>query len=130
MGFNSFTFILAFLPILLIGWHLLNRAELFRIADVFLIGLSLYFYYSFGVSFLVILLVSIAVNYVISAVMEKSEASRKPLKAVGVLFNLALLFYFKYLGFFVDNINALFNAGISAKEILMPIGISFFTFGG
>ena len=129
MGFNSFTFILLFLPVLLIIWHFLNKAELFRLSDIFLIGLSLYFYYSFGVSFLVILLVSIAVNYVISAVMEKSEASRKPLKAVGVLFNLALLFYFKYLGFFVDNINALFNAGISAKEILMPIGISFFTFG-
>jgi alginate O-acetyltransferase complex protein AlgI len=129
MGFNSFTFILLFLPVLLTGWHLLNKAELFRIADVFLIGLSLYFYYSFGVSFLVILLVSIAVNYLLSAVMDKSEAFRKPLKIAGVLFNLALLFYFKYLGFFVDNINALFNSGITAKEILMPIGISFFTFG-
>ena len=129
MGFNSFTFILLFLPVLLIGWHLLNKAELFRIADVFLIGLSLYFYYSFGVSFLVILLVSIAVNYWLSAVMEKAPNTHKPLKIAGVLFNLALLFYFKYLGFFVDNINALFNSGITAKEILMPIGISFFTFG-
>ena len=129
MGFNSFTFILLFLPVLLIGWHLLNKAELFRIADVFLIGLSLYFYYSFGVSFLVILLVSIAVNFCLSAVMDKAPNTKKALKVVGVLFNLALLFYFKYLGFFVDNVNALFNAGISAKEILMPIGISFFTFG-
>ena len=129
MGFNSFTFILAFLPILLIGWHLLNRAELFRIADVFLIGLSLYFYYSFGVSFLVILLVSIAVNFCLSAVMEKAPGSKKILKVIGVLFNLSLLFYFKYLGFFVDNLNALVGSHLSAREILMPIGISFFTFG-
>ena len=129
MGFNSFTFILAFLPILLIGWHLLNRAELFRIADVFLIGLSLYFYYSFGVSFLVILLVSIAVNFCLSAVMEKAPSSKKLLKVIGVLFNLSLLFYFKYLGFFVDNLNALVGSHLSAREILMPIGISFFTFG-
>ena len=129
MGFNSFTFILAFLPILLIGWYLLNRAELFRIADVFLIGLSLYFYYSFGVSFLVILLVSIAVNFCLSAVMEKAPGSKKILKVIGVLFNLSLLFYFKYLGFFVDNLNALVGSHLSAREILMPIGISFFTFG-
>ena len=129
MGFNSFTFILLFLPVLLIGWHLLNKAELFRIADVFLIGLSLYFYYSFGVSFLLILLVSIAVNFCISAVMEIKPSFRKPLKVIGVLFNLALLFYFKYLGFFVDNLNAVAGTHLSAKEILMPIGISFFTFG-
>ena len=129
MGFNSFTFILLFLPVLLIGWHLLNRVELFRLADIFLIGLSLYFYYTFGVSFLVILLISIAVNYWFSALMEKSAALKKPLKIAGVLFNLALLFYFKYLGFFVDNINALVGTSLSAREILMPIGISFFTFG-
>lgn len=129
MGFNSFTFVLLFMPVLLLGWHLLNRAELFRIADVFLIAMSLYFYYSFGVSFLVVLFISIAVNYWLSAVMEKSKALKKPLKIAGVLFNLFLLFYFKYLGFFVDNINTLFGAGITAKEILMPIGISFFTFG-
>ena len=93
MGFNSFTFILLFLPVLLTGWHILNKAELFRIADVFLIGLSLYFYFSFGVSFLVILLVSIAVNFCLSAVMEKAPSSKKLLKVIGVLFNLSLLFY-------------------------------------
>ncbi|SDA70320.1 alginate O-acetyltransferase complex protein AlgI [Butyrivibrio sp. INlla18] len=128
MGFNSFTFILVFLPILLLGWYALNRFEKHTVADIFLILMSLYFYYSFGAMFLVILLVSIAVNYSLSMLLEHWHQP-KLIKIVGVLFNLALLFYFKYLGFFIDNVNALTGAALTAKEILMPIGISFFTFG-
>ena len=60
--------------------------------------------------------------------MEKKEELRKPARAFGVLFNLALLFYFKYLGFFLDNVSAISGMTLSAKDILMPIGISFFTF--
>lgn len=131
MGFNSFRFILLFLPILLAGWHFINKTGKHAVADVFLIVMSLYFYYSFGLSFLLVLLGSIAVNYGLSALMERltGAGQRKALKVIGVLFNLALLFYFKYLGFFVDNINALTGAALTTRQILMPIGISFFTFG-
>ena len=131
MGFNSFTFIMLFLPILLAGWHSINKAEKYAVADIFLILMSLYFYYSFGLSFLLVLLLSLAVNYGLSFLMECSgeKGQRKFLKTVGVLFNLALLFYFKYMGFFVENLNSLTGAALTTKEILMPIGISFFTFG-
>jgi alginate O-acetyltransferase complex protein AlgI len=129
MGFNSFTFILLFLPILLIGWHGLNRMKKHTVADIFLVIMSLYFYYTFGAAFLGILLVSAAVNYLLSALIEKRYVASHIIKVSGVLFNLALLFYFKYLGFFIDNINALTGATLTVKEILMPIGISFFTFG-
>lgn len=130
MGFNSFTFILLFLPVLVAGWHILNRIHKYTVADGFLTLMSLYFYYTFGASFLAILIVSICVNYLISFIMTKvKDNSLKALKVIGVLFNLGLLFYFKYLGFFVDNINAVSGAGISVKEILMPVGISFYTFG-
>ena len=128
MGFNSFLFILLFLPALLAGWYIFNRFEKFAAADVFLCLMSLYFYYSFGASFLVILLVSMAGNYLLSFLMDRISGKRV-LKTVGVLFNLALLFYFKYLGFFVDNVNALTGGTLTARQILMPIGISFFTFG-
>ena len=117
------------MPILLIIWHLLNRAGKYTLADVFLTAMSLYFYYSFGASFLYILILSIAVNYGLSALMEKKKEFKKPGKVIGVLFNLALLFYLKYLGFFVENINAIIGGDISVKTVLMPIGISFFTFG-
>ena len=90
--------------------------------------MSLYFYYSFGAGFLGVLVISIAVNYGLSFLLQKG-LRKKAIKIIGILFNLALLFYLKYLGFFVDNINALTGAALTAKEILMPIGISFFTFG-
>ncbi|RKM58863.1 MBOAT family protein [Butyrivibrio sp. CB08] len=129
MGFNSFNFILLFLPILLVVWHLLNRSKKYILADIFLTGMSLYYYYTFGISFLVILLVSIAVNYALSLVIDKAPGSAKAVKVIGVLFNLSLLFYYKYLGFFMDNVSAVTGADSFTKEILMPIGISFFTFG-
>ena len=129
MGFNSFNFIVIFLPLLLCGWRFLNRTGKYFLADAFLVLMSLYYYYTFGISFLVILLCSIAVNYALSWLMERFSLKSGILKVVGVLFNLSLLFYFKYLGFFIDNLNAVTGAAITAKEILMPIGISFFTFG-
>ena len=129
MGFNSFNFILLFLPVLLIVWFLLNRSKKYVLADIFLTGMSLYYYYTFGVSFLLILLGSIIVNYALSMVIEKIPASSKMVKVIGVVFNLALLFYFKYLGFFMDNVSAITGTDHFTKEILMPIGISFFTFG-
>ena len=137
MGFNSFTFILVFLPVLMIGWHALNRLQKYTVADVVLIIMSLYFYYTFGVNFLIILSVSIGVNYALSAVLKKidsrnttdSNIHKKLIKIIGVLFNLGLLFYFKYLGFFADNLNVVFKTGLTVDKIIMPIGISFFTFG-
>ncbi len=129
MGFNSFNFILLFLPILLIVWFLLNRSKKYVLADIFLTGMSLYYYYTFGVSFLVILLGSIIVNYALSMLIDKLPRFSKAVKVIGVIFNLSLLFYFKYLGFFMDNVSAISGTDHFTKEILMPIGISFFTFG-
>jgi alginate O-acetyltransferase complex protein AlgI len=129
MGFNSFTFILIFLPILLFVWHLLNRLEKFTLADIFLTGMSLYYYYSFGFKFLIILSVSIAVNYFLSFLMEKKKDHRSTIKVIGVIFNLAFLFCFKYLGFFGDVLGSVLGKEFDFNSILMPIGISFFTFG-
>ncbi len=137
MGFNSFTFILLFLPILLAGWSILNKLQRYTLADVFLTAMSLYFYYTFGAKFLAVLGVSVAGNYLLSTLLqiyEKKSASKAGavntgIKVIGVLFNLFLLFYFKYLVFFTENLSALTGATFTTKEILMPIGISFFTFG-
>ncbi len=129
MGFNSFSFIIIFLPVLLCIWHFLNRADKHIMADVFLVLMSLIYYYTFGLSFLVILLCSILVNYLFSTIIEKYNSLSQVIKIVGVIFNLGLLFYFKYLGFFLENLNALTGGNFTVREILMPIGISFFTFG-
>ena len=119
MGFNSFTFILVFLPILLLGWYSLNRLQKYTLADALLVIMSLYFYYTFGVNFLIILAISIGVNYALSALVNEIDSRdtaqnnlyKKLIKTIGVLFNLGLLFYFKYLGFFADNLNAVLKSG-------------------
>ena len=130
MGFNSFTFILLFLPAMLAGWYILNHFQKYTVADLFLTGMSLYYYYTFGATFLIILLASMTVNYLLGFFMDKvPDKAKELLKVLGVLFNLGLLFYLKYLGFFMDNINKLTGGGFTVQDILMPVGISFFTFG-
>ena len=74
MGFNSFTFILVFLPILLFGWYSLNRLQKYTLADALLVIMSLYFYYTFGVNFLIILAISIGVNYALSVLVNEIDS--------------------------------------------------------
>lgn len=133
MLFNSTIFILVFLPIALAGWYLLQRLENPIYAKIFLIGMSLWFYGYYNLSYLWILLVSLLMNFCISALMQGCEASgrgmqRKLLLFAGIGTNLGLLFYFKYLNFFVDNCNYLLHTDISIEKIALPLGISFFTF--
>ncbi|MCH5256605.1 MAG: MBOAT family protein [Lachnospiraceae bacterium] len=134
MLFNSFLFIFIFLPITLIGWYILNRYKHHELAKAFLAGMSLWFYGYFNFYYLAIIIVSIVFNYLLSFILTFVDA--KPWKRTacrigllaGILFNLGLLFYFKYYDFFIENINLAFHTNFNLKHILLPLGISFFTF--
>lgn len=132
MLFNSFVFIFLFLPLTLAGYFLLNRFHKYEWAKGWLVVASLYFYAFFNPSYLPIILSSIVINYSIGSALVKNTgwflAHRKILLVAGVLFNLELLGYFKYTDFFIENINALFATSFLLKNILLPLGISFFTF--
>lgn len=132
MLFNSFVFIFLFLPLTLAGYFLLNRFHKYEWAKGWLVVASLYFYAFFNPSYLPIILSSIVINYSIGSALVKNTgwflAHRKILLVAGVLFNLGLLGYFKYTDFFIENINALFATSFLLKNILLPLGISFFTF--
>jgi len=128
MLFNSYIFIFVFLPLTLAGWTELNRIKAYRMAEVFLCLMSLWFYGYFNVSYLALILVSILLNYLISLGFHKGVLNRKATLAAGLTVNLGLLFYFKYYDFFISNINAVFKADFNLKHILLPLGISFFTF--
>lgn len=132
MLFNSFVFIFLFLPLTLAGYFLLNRFHKHEWAKGWLVVASLYFYAFFNPSYLPIILSSIVINYSIGSALVKNTgwflAHRKILLVAGVLFNLGLLGYFKYTDFFIENINALFATSFLLKNILLPLGISFFTF--
>lgn len=131
MLFNSYIFLFAFLPIVLTVFLIIrNRLEVYW-AVGFLAFASLFFFGWWRPDYLIILLGSIAVNYGFGRALlsgRHSERAAKSILAVGVVLNLTLLGYYKYAGFFVQNANDFFGAGWSIPSILLPIGISFFTF--
>lgn len=127
MLFNSYIFIFVFLPLALLLWHGANHFGKYKLAQFFIIVMSLWFYGYFNPSYVLIILTSIVGNYVFSALMERLE-HRKLFGILGISFNLGLLFYFKYFDFFIENVNRAFHLNWALKEIALPLGISFFTF--
>lgn len=131
MLFNSYYFIFLFLPIALTGYYILNYVNQYRAANVFLIGMSLWFYGYFHVSYLLIICGSITANFFLARMMEhffEKPSLKKCILVLGICSNTAVIFYFKYYNFFLENINALFKQSFELKKILLPLGISFFTF--
>ena len=130
MLFNSFVFIFFFLPVVLVFYFGLNKIRCYHAAKVVLVLASLYFYAFFNWSYLPIILSSIAVNYFVGYNITYSIKPnvRKTYLFFGVAFNVGLLGYFKYSDFFIENINMLFQSNFALKHILLPLGISFFTF--
>lgn len=135
MLFNSYIFIFIFLPAVLLGWYGLNRCKQYKLANLFLAGMSLWFYGYFNVYYLAIILSSICLNYILSFLLTLVPADSprsRPLYRIGlwtgVFLNLGILFYFKYYDFFIENINYAFHTDYTLKHILLPLGISFFTF--
>lgn len=130
MLFNSHIFIFVFLPLLLAGWYFLNCKKKFMLAQGYLIGMSLWFYAYANVNYVWLLLGSCAVGWGLSLLPERiaSKRGRRGIIAAGCLFHLGLLGYFKYSNFFLENINAAAGTGFSMLQIVMPVGISFYTF--
>lgn len=131
MLFNSYIFILFFLPFTLLGYYGLNYLKLYRLSNLFLIGMSLCFYGYFEHRYLLIICGSILVNYLLSRGIlywEKKRRISRLLMILGIGINVVVIFYFKYYDFFLENINAVFGKSFALKNILLPLGISFFTF--
>lgn len=126
MLFNSSAFLFIFLPLALAGFYGLRRFRFWHAAEAWLLLASLSFYAVWDVRYLPILLSSILVNYAIGQRLLRVPS--KGLLAIGVAFNLALLGYFKYADFFIQNINVATGSSVDLLSIALPIGISFFTF--
>lgn len=126
MVYSTNQFLLVFLPIVLLGYFALSKLKNFNFQKVFLILASLFFYGYNNWIYLLLILLSILINYVVAHFMQKSQS--KLLLILGILFNVGLLGYFKYYDFFVSNVNAIFRTSFVLKNIILPLGISFFTF--
>ncbi|MBR5566137.1 MAG: MBOAT family protein [Roseburia sp.] len=130
MLFNSYIFVFLFLPLTLIGYYILNHTKNYSMANIFLIGMSLWFYGYYNPSYLAVICTSVLANYTLTQMMDKleSESVRKFILGIGIFGNAVSIFYFKYYDFFVDNINSVLNTSFQLRHIVLPLGISFFTF--
>ncbi|MGN0307204.1 MAG: MBOAT family O-acyltransferase [Lachnospiraceae bacterium] len=139
MLFNSYIFLFLFLPLCLLGYYGLKNRQA-TLAKVWLTCFSLWFYGYFSVNYLLIMIFSILINYGFhrwiayrqkecpASGNREDKGKTAQILALGISLNLFVLFYFKYYDFFLENINQLFGLSLPLKHILLPLGISFFTF--
>lgn len=131
MQFNSYLFLLLFLPAVLAGYFGLCRMKRHTWARGCLAAMSLVFFAYANPWYLGLLVGSAVFNWAVSRMLTRKgnkETGRRMLLAVGIFANLALLFYFKYTNFFIENLNAFLGKDIAFTRLLLPVGISFFTF--
>lgn len=130
MLFNSYIFIFLFFPLTLIGYYGLNYAGKYKASLAFLVGMSMWFYGYNNVNYLLILIVSIVINYGIVMAINSVRISsvRKLCLLAGVFLNIGILFYFKYYDFFIENINSVLKTDLPLLRLILPLGISFYTF--
>jgi D-alanyl-lipoteichoic acid acyltransferase DltB (MBOAT superfamily) len=133
MLFNSYEFIFCFLPVTLGIYFLLNKKRLTIASNAWLLFASLVFYSWWNVKYLPLILVSILFNYTIGYLLvehdslKKQPLSKKSIFVTGLVGNIAFLSYFKYMDFFIGNLNAVFKSDLALMQIILPLGISFFT---
>lgn len=132
MLFNSIEYIFLFLPIVVIIYFLLLQKHLVVASKIWLIISSICFYGWYDPKYTFLLIFSMLINFTIGNSFHRkifqSFTKRKILLWVGLIFNILLLGYYKYANFFVDNINYIFKSDIHIAKIILPLGISFFTF--
>ena len=129
MLFSTTIFLFVFLPLVLaVYYNPVIRSRQFR--NVFLLLASIFFY-AWGEPFYVLLmLLSIVVNWGLGLLVDRfrNRPGEKAVLLVTVVYNLGVLFLFKYLNFTVNNLNLLFRSDIRVPQIALPVGISFYTF--
>lgn len=165
MLFNSYMFVFVFFPICLFGYYGLLKSGKPEAARVFLTAMSFWFYGYFNLSYLLIMVLSIAGNYLFHRLLSQKKlwggarkqedtaeqgyaagrraaaaqragkktagygaVSRRTVMVLAVALNLCVLFYFKYFDFFLDTVNGVAGTDFVLRGILLPLGISFFTF--
>jgi len=126
MLFNSYVYLLCFLPVTLVVYFLPGRRAAWSV--VWLVLASLFFYAYWNPIYLPLIAGSIAANFGVSQLLRRFPARRTPLLFIGVCGNLALLGVFKYADFFLENVAPIAGAALPVLHMVLPLGISFFTF--
>lgn len=126
MVFSSITYLVYFLPIFLLLYHLVPH----KFKNAVILIASIYFYSWGGPKFIFVILGTTFLDYFLVNAMhnQKTQKAKTKFLIISLSLNLGLLFYFKYCNFFIENINALLGTEVSWIKIVLPIGISFYTF--
>ena len=127
MQFNSYIFILAFLPVFVLVYFLSGKINQ-TLRKLVVIAGSLVFYAYMNLTVLVVMAISLAVNLIFAKIINKTKSSIKIYVALPVIVNVLLLLFFKYTNFAISNINVLLGRQINLLNLVLPVGISFFTF--
>ena len=133
MLFNSHQFIFLFLPITIFIFYQALKLGGRRLAIFWLVLTSLFFYGYWNPPYLALLLLSVGSDYLLGRFLVHCNQNNygrigKVALLSGIIFNLAIIGYYKYFDFFLENINELMGASLLLRGILLPLGISFYTF--
>ncbi len=124
MVFSSLVFLFVFLPLIICLYYLSKD----KYKNYLLLVASLFFYAWGEPTYIVIMILSIIANFIFGRQVSIENKYRKIWLTTSVIFNIGMLGVFKYTGFFIDNLNNIFNLNIMNPQIALPLGISFFTF--
>ena len=129
MVFSSVVFLCIFLPVVLAGYYLLPK----KARNIWLLVASLGFYACGGPKHLIYLISSVLINFLFGIIIAKTSKSgnlraKKAALTVAVIANVGSLLYFKYSGMLVETYNGIFKKSVDIPDIILPIGISFYTF--
>lgn len=127
MQFNSFSFILLFLPLTVLLYYISNGLNI-TIGKIVLLIASITFYAYPDWRVLNVISISLAINYLFAALIKKTNRWRTLYLCIPIIINIGLLLYFKYSNFAITSINTYFGKEMPLKELILPVGISFFTF--
>ena len=127
MLFNSYEFIFVFLPIAFGIYFFLNAKGYFQISKISLIISSLFFYSWWNINYLPLIVLSIVLNFFISQALMGDPKHKKLYLLGGLGFNIGLLGYFKYMDFFISNLNWGLGLDMPLLHLALPLAISFYT---
>lgn len=124
MVFSSITFIYYFLPVVLLLYFIVPK----KYKNIILLFSSIVFYIYGDISYLLVLVFSCISNYILGLLIDKYRKHSKIIVGIAIGVNLIILIYFKYTNFLINNINLLLKTKFSYLNIVLPLGISFYTF--
>jgi alginate O-acetyltransferase complex protein AlgI len=126
MLFNSIPFLFLFLPTAIIGYYVISKFFHYSFCIYWLCFLSIFFYGYWNLKYLWLIVFSIIANYLISKLIVLKK--KITFLVFGIFINLLIIIYFKYSNFFLENLNLLDKIKYDFEYIILPLGISFFTF--